>query len=131
MIIDKLIDNIIETNAPICVGLDTHLGVMPESFLKDIDEKDLSQCAHKIFEYNKILIDKLVKLSMEEMDHPTVSFLQWYVDEQVEEEKSSNDILQKLKMVDKIEGGIFLLDERMGERDMCYEYSNEYQSNLE
>lgn len=59
MIIDRLINKIIETNAPICVGLDTHLGLIPDSFLGSIDRGDLSICAQKIFEYNKILIDKL------------------------------------------------------------------------
>lgn len=59
MIIDKLIDKIQEKNAPICVGLDTHLGVIPDSFLDGVDKNDLSQCADKILEYNKILIDKL------------------------------------------------------------------------
>jgi len=59
MIIDKLIDKIKETSSPICVGLDTHIGVMPDSFLVGIDRNNLSQCADKILEYNKILIDKL------------------------------------------------------------------------
>lgn len=59
MIIDKLIDKINETNAPICVGLDTHIGLIPDSFLGDIDKNNLSACADKILEYNKILIDKL------------------------------------------------------------------------
>ncbi|MEX1375954.1 MAG: orotidine-5'-phosphate decarboxylase [Eubacteriales bacterium] len=62
MITDKLIDKIIETNAPICVGLDTHLGVMPASYIKNVDVSDLSKCADKIFEYNKILIDKLADI---------------------------------------------------------------------
>ena len=62
MITDKLIDKMLKTNAPICVGLDTHLGLVPESFKKGIDESDLSQCADKIFEYNKILIDKLADI---------------------------------------------------------------------
>lgn len=59
MIIDKLIDKIKETNAPICIGLDTHLGLMPDSFLQGIDKNDLSQCADKMLEFNKILIYKL------------------------------------------------------------------------
>lgn len=59
MIIDKLIDKIQEKNAPICVGLDTHLGLIPDSFLDGTDKNDLTQCANKIYEYNKILIDKL------------------------------------------------------------------------
>ena len=59
MIIDKLIDKIIKTNAPICVGLDTHIGMIPNNFIGNIDRNNLEQSAEIIFEYNKILIDRL------------------------------------------------------------------------
>jgi len=62
MITDKLIDKILKTEAPICAGLDTHLGVMPPSFIKAIDENNLQECADKTYEYNKILIDTLCDL---------------------------------------------------------------------
>ncbi len=62
MITDKLIDKILKTNAPICVGLDTHLGIMPPSFIKNTNESNLHKCAVKVFEYNKILIDSLCDL---------------------------------------------------------------------
>ena len=62
MITDKLIDKILKTNAPICVGLDTHLGIMPPSFIKNTNENNLRKCAVKVFEYNKILIDSLCDL---------------------------------------------------------------------
>ncbi len=39
------------------------------------------------------LIDKLVDLSIKESDHATNSFLQWYVDEQVEEEAIVDEVI--------------------------------------
>ena len=62
MITDKLIDKILKTKAPICAGLETHLGIMPVAFIKNIDESNLQKSADKIFEYNKILIDSLYEL---------------------------------------------------------------------
>ena len=48
------------------------------------------------------LINNLVNLAIEEKDHASNNFLQWFVDEQVEEEASADEVVQKLKMVDKV-----------------------------
>ena len=42
--------------------------------------------------------------------------LQWFVDEQVEEEASANDIVQKLKLIKGAPGGLFMLDKELGQR---------------
>lgn len=43
------------------------------------------------------LIDALVDSAKEEGDDATVEFLQWYVDEQVEEEESASGVLERIK----------------------------------
>ena len=62
------------------------------------------------------LINKLMDLALKESDHAAANFLQWFVAEQVEEEASADEALQQLKLVDKTEGGLFLLDQEMGRR---------------
>jgi ferritin len=62
------------------------------------------------------LINKLMDLVLAARDHASSSFLQWFVSEQVEEEASADEVLQKLKLVDKPEGGLFLLDQEMDKR---------------
>lgn len=62
------------------------------------------------------LINKLMDLALAARDHASTSFLQWFVNEQVEEEASADEVLQKLKLVDKTEGGLFLLDQEMDKR---------------
>ncbi len=62
------------------------------------------------------LINKLMDLALAESDHASVSFLQWFVNEQVEEEASADEVVQKLKLVDKTEGGLFLLDQELDKR---------------
>jgi len=62
------------------------------------------------------LINKLMDLVLAASDHASSSFLQWFVSEQVEEEASADEVLQKLKLVDKTEGGLFLLDQEMDKR---------------
>jgi ferritin len=58
-------------------------------------------------------INKIVKLAREEGDYATDSFLQWFVDEQVEEEEIVDDAIQKLKLVGDFKPGLFLLDKEM------------------
>ena len=62
------------------------------------------------------LINKLVDLAIKEKDHATNSFLQWFVNEQVEEEASADEIVQQLKMMENAPGGMFMLDRELGQR---------------
>jgi ferritin len=59
------------------------------------------------------LINKLVDLSIAESDHATNSFLQWFVDEQVEEEAVVDAVIQDLKRVGDYGPGLFLLDREL------------------
>jgi len=62
------------------------------------------------------LINGLVDLSISENDHATNSFLQWFVTEQVEEESSADAVVQKLKLAGESSGGLFMLDNELGQR---------------
>ncbi len=62
------------------------------------------------------LINKLVDVAIEEKDHATNNFLQWFVNEQVEEESSADEIVQKLKLMANAPDGIHMLDNEMGQR---------------
>lgn len=64
------------------------------------------------------LINDLVNLAIEEKDHATNNMLQWFVDEQIEEEGDAGDIVDKLKMIDKDKGAgiLYMLDKELGTR---------------
>ena len=61
-------------------------------------------------------INDLVNLAIEEKDHATASFLRWFVDEQVEEEDSVNEVVQKLRLLGGEGGGMFMMDRDMATR---------------
>lgn len=61
-------------------------------------------------------IFKLVELAQEEKDHATYQFLQWFVEEQVEEEASTKAIVDKLKIIGDNPQGLFMLDRELGAR---------------
>ena len=61
-------------------------------------------------------INDLVNLAVEEKDHATNSFLQWFVNEQVEEETSADNVVQNLKMAQNAPGALFMIDRELGQR---------------
>ena len=62
------------------------------------------------------LITKLVELAKSEKDHSTEGFLQWFVKEQVEEEATAHEILQKLQLVGNEGSALFMLDGELAKR---------------
>jgi len=59
-------------------------------------------------------INELVDLCLSEKDYTTHTFLQWYVNEQIEEEKMARNILDKLKLIGEDKGGLYIFDRDMG-----------------
>jgi len=73
----------------------------------------------KVYEHEKIAnsrINDLVNLALAEKDHAANSFLAWFVTEQVEEESSTGQMAQKLKMVSAATGGLFMIDREAAQR---------------
>lgn len=62
------------------------------------------------------LINDLVERALEERDHASNIFLQWFVTEQVEEEDTANGVVQKIKLMGDARGGLFMLDQELGQR---------------
>ncbi len=62
------------------------------------------------------LITDMVELAISEKDHASNIFLQWFVTEQVEEEASVGEIVDKLKLVKNDSSGLFFLDAEVGKR---------------
>ncbi len=63
-------------------------------------------------------INKLVKLSLQENDYASNSFLQWYVDEQVEEESNAGNLLDQLTAIGNNTSGLYMLDRELANRVM-------------
>jgi len=62
------------------------------------------------------LINDLYALAVEEKDYASQIFLQWFVTEQVEEEDSVNQIIERLKMIGDSRQGLLMLDRDLGGR---------------
>lgn len=74
------------------------------------------QDAYKHEQKVTALIDKLVKLAAAEGDDAAGIFLQWFVKEQVEEEASADEVVQKLKAIKDSANGLLMLDQALAKR---------------
>jgi len=70
-------------------------------------------------------INKLVDLTEKEKDYASKTLLQWFVDEQVEEEGSASKVLQELEMVKDSPHALLMLDKEMGGRAINYQTDEE------
>jgi len=61
-------------------------------------------------------INALYGLAMEEKTFATAAELQWFLTEQVEEEKTARDIVSKFRLVGDDPGGLLDLDRHLGSR---------------
>lgn len=59
------------------------------------------------------LINNLYEVCLTEKDYLTSNFLQWYIQEQVEEEASAHTVLDKLELASTSQGGLFHFDKEM------------------
>jgi ferritin len=62
------------------------------------------------------LIHDLVELAVGEKDRATEAFLQWFVNEQVEEEATAETIVDQLKLIGDNGVALFMLDGQLGQR---------------
>ncbi|RMH61955.1 MAG: ferritin [Calditrichaeota bacterium] len=62
------------------------------------------------------LIHNLYQLALEEKDYPSQVMLQWFIEEQVEEEKEARDLIQQSRKVGASESALFLFDQKLGQQ---------------
>ncbi|MEA3400887.1 MAG: ferritin [Armatimonadota bacterium] len=72
--------------------------------------------AYEHEQYVTSRINDLVDLAVELKDHATNQFLQWYVEEQVEEEASADEIVQQLKRIGDSANALYMLDKELSAR---------------
>ncbi len=79
----------------------------PLEAFKDAEkhEQHITKCIHS-----------LVDLAIKEKDYATQNLLQWFVNEQVEEEASVGAIVAKLEMVSESKNGLYMIDKELGSR---------------
>ncbi|MBD98344.1 MAG: ferritin [Verrucomicrobia bacterium] len=58
-------------------------------------------------------INDIISLCLEEKDHTTNNFMQWYIAEQMEEEELARTIIDKLEMIGSDTSSLYLFDKEL------------------
>ncbi len=79
----------------------------------DIFEKTLAHERHVTS-----LVNDLASLALDERDHATHNFLQWFISEQVEEEATADNLVSQLRLIGASGHGLLMLDREMQTRQV-------------
>lgn len=73
-----------------------------------------------IYEHEQCItraIMSVAKLAEEECDRTTLSFIDWFIEEQIQEEDTVKNIIKRLEMFGDNKVALYLMDKELGERD--------------
>ena len=71
-----------------------------------LHEQEISECIYKLCE-----------LAEAEEDYTTQNFLDWFIEEQLEEEKTVGDVVEKLRIFGETKSSLYLIDQELGQRE--------------
>ena len=77
---------------------------------------EIGQDAHEHGEFISGKMINLIRISHEENDYTSEPLLSWFLNEQIEEEKNSDDVARELAMIGNSRDGILMLDRKLGAR---------------
>lgn len=92
--------------------------------LKQIDEPKIEWASIKevfddVLEHEQFVtnsINDIQSIAVDIKDYATMNFLQWFIDEQVEEEEAATDLIKQLKLIGDSGYGLLMLDKEMAQR---------------
>lgn len=77
---------------------------------------DIFKAAYKHEQFITGKINGVYKIAQEENDYPALVLLQWFINEQVEEEAAASKIAQDLERLGDSGHGLFMMDRELGNR---------------
>ncbi|GEN72675.1 ferritin [Chryseobacterium lathyri] len=107
---DKMFDFLNDVGGEIIIG---EIAKPPHEF------ENATDIFEKALEHEKKVtrsIFNIVKNANDEGDFATTSFLQWFINEQVEEEASASQYVTKIKMVCDNPSALYLFDQELSQR---------------
>jgi len=97
-------------------------GVTPVLTAIDAPASDfgtIRAAAEQVLEHERFIsksIHDIHDLALEHRDHASLPLLLWFITEQVEEEKSAQDIIDRLSLIESAGESLVLLDQELGAR---------------
>ena len=86
----------------------------PKHEFKDFKEPLVLQLNHE--KYVTSLINNIYRVTLEVHDYRTTNFLNWFINEQTEEERNSQDLLTQFELFAVDSKSVYQLDQKLSER---------------
>ena len=96
---------------------------MPDTEFSGIDDVFDKVLAHERIVTERI--NAIATLAMQENDHASYQFTMWYVNEQVEEESTAGDIIDRIKLIGEDKGKLLNLDNELAVRVYANPFPND------
>lgn len=106
----KLFDYVIDMNARVIIKNNPE----PRNDFESILEVFKSALEHE--RSNTRNIYEIADAATDERNHATISFLKWFIDEQVEEESLMNSLIKKLERIGNDSAALYMLDTELAAR---------------
>jgi ferritin len=106
----KFFDHVVDRGGRVSLGT---IGAPPIEFASLLDAFEQALQAERDV---TAAIDRLTAMAVAHGDFAAQAFLQWFVTEQVEEEKQADEVIQTLRMIGDNPSALYLLDRELGAR---------------
>lgn len=86
----------------------------------EFKEKEVKSIFQRVLSHEQSVtssIREIMDLAIAEKDYATQNLVQWYINEQIEEEKNATEILQNIDLLGNSAQGLFMLNIELGKRD--------------
>jgi len=87
--------------------------------MPEFEFKGILAVLNIVYEHEKCItssIMNIAKKAEEECDRTTLSFIDWFIEEQIEEEERVKNIIKRLEQFGENKVALFLMDKELGER---------------
>ena len=107
---EKIFDFVIERDGMVCLGA---IDAPPSKWASPLEA---FKAAYEHEQKVTGMINNLVTMARKENDYASENFLDWFVDEQVEEESTAKNIVDQLKLIGDNPQAMLMLDRELGQR---------------
>lgn len=106
----KLLDYLLERNSYV---------TLKQIRTPEFEFKGVLSVFQTLYEHERCIthsVMTIAKLAEDECDRKTLSFVDWFIEEQTEEEQQVKDIIKRLELFGENNTALYLMDKELGER---------------
>lgn len=107
----KLLDYLLERNSYV---------TLKQIRMPEFEFQGVTSVFKTLYEHEKCITNavmNIARLAEEECDRKTLSFIDWFIEEQVEEEQQVKDIIKRLEFFGEENAALYLMDKELGQRE--------------